>query len=82
MLEGGACTWFDTPPKPGSGGRARRAAAGRAPTERSVADSADGQVIEEWARDLAGEISYGPHELRRRRSRRSPRCALVAGCGG
>lgn len=59
MLEGGTCTWFDTPPQPGSA-EARTARAASERQEQRLADSADGQAIEEWIDGLAGEITYGP----------------------
>ncbi len=58
-LENGTCTWFDTPPRPGSKAfRAEQRSEQR--RQQSVADSAEGRVLKEWARDLAGAISYGP----------------------
>jgi hypothetical protein len=55
----GSCTWFNTPPEPGSAAaRAQQAAEKR--TMRADADSDSGKVLQEWADDLAGDISYGP----------------------
>jgi hypothetical protein len=58
-LDGGACDWFDTPPKPGSAA-ARAAEARERRMEADFATTEDGEVLDEWARGLAGQISYGP----------------------
>ena len=56
----GGCTWFNTPPRPGSAA-SRDAAAAMQRQERRLAASADAREIEEWVRELSGDISYGPH---------------------
>jgi hypothetical protein len=60
QLDAGGCTWFDTPPRPGTAA-AERAARDEADAEAEVAETRDGKILDEWIRDLAGEISYGPN---------------------
>ena len=59
MLDSGACSWWDTPPQPGSAAaRAEQRRTRR--QERRLADSPEGRKIEYWIEDLQGEVSYGP----------------------
>ena len=60
QLEGGPCTWFDTPPQPGTPA-ARAADAAEQRQQRALAESSDAGAIEEWVRELSGDVSYGPH---------------------
>ena len=57
----GNCTWFDTPPQPGSP-EARDALAAEAAMRQRIARSADAEKIEEWINGLRGEVSFGPQE--------------------
>ena len=52
-LDASSCSWWDTPPQPGSAAAAaqRRAEDRLAPTK----------ALRDWVDALAGEISYGPH---------------------
>ena len=52
-LDASSCSWWDTPPQPGSAASAsaRSAEEGLTPSK----------ALREWVHDLAGEISYGPH---------------------
>ncbi len=59
-LDAPGCTWYDTPPKPGSGG-ALAAQRQQRRAEKSLAHSDTGKRIEEWVREFSGEVSYGPH---------------------
>ncbi len=58
-LDAPACTWFNTPPKPGSAA-AKAAQAAELKTQRKFGDGDAGARITEWVEELAGEISYGP----------------------
>jgi predicted outer membrane lipoprotein len=58
-LEAPGCDWFDTPPQPGTAD-ARAAQADERRLQRDLAASADGKRLEEWVRELSGDISYGP----------------------
>jgi hypothetical protein len=58
-LEAPACSWFDTPPQPGSA-EAKAAAAEQQQLERRLGRSVDGDRLEEWVREFSGDISFGP----------------------
>jgi hypothetical protein len=58
-LEAPSCTWYDTPPKPGSA-EAKQGQAEQLRMERQAGDGDAGARITEWVEELAGEISYGP----------------------
>jgi len=58
-LEQAGCTWWNTPPRPGSAGaRAMRQAEHRAGEE--FAASAPGQELAEWVREFDGSDFFGP----------------------
>lgn len=59
-LDAGACSWFNTPPRPGTMAAEERAQAAL-DAEREAARTTDGKVLDEWARELAGEITLGPN---------------------
>ena len=58
-LDSGTCTWFNTPPKPGS-----RAAKAQQREQQALRDrmaaSSEGEAIQEWVSELSGETSFGP----------------------
>jgi hypothetical protein len=58
-LEADGCSWFDTPPRPGTLAAEQDARATR-DAEKDAAETTDGKILSDWARDLAGEISFGP----------------------
>jgi hypothetical protein len=51
-LDASSCSWWDTPPQPGSA-----AAASQRRAEDQLEPS---QALRDWVDDLAGDISYGP----------------------
>ncbi|HYH58775.1 MAG TPA: right-handed parallel beta-helix repeat-containing protein [Thermoleophilaceae bacterium] len=53
-LDQPGCTWWDTPPKPGT---AAAASARRTAPEAQLTPS---RALRDWVHDLAGQISYGP----------------------
>jgi hypothetical protein len=59
VFDAPGCTWWDTPPRPGTAA-ARSAAKETQRQQRSLAEGEDGEALEEWARELAGETTYGP----------------------
>ena len=59
QLDGGACGWFNTPPRPGTAA-ARAQAREMKQLERKVAASEEAEAMRSWIDELAGEISFGP----------------------
>jgi hypothetical protein len=58
-LEAPSCSWFDTPPQPGSA-EAKAAAAEQQQLERRLGRSVDGDRLQEWVDEFSGDISFGP----------------------
>lgn len=59
QLDTGPCPWFNTPPQPGTAAANAELREAREAEERA-GETTDGQELEEWADELAGEISLGP----------------------
>lgn len=60
-ISDGICTWFDTPPRPGSAA-ARSMQREAREQEKQLAGTPEGDQIRKWAAGLAGEVSFGPEE--------------------
>jgi hypothetical protein len=59
-LDGPGCTWFNTPPQPGT----RAAAAERRAQvrlEERLAGGEQAAAVLDWVSELSGETSFGPH---------------------
>ena len=59
-LESSSCSWWDTPPRPGtSGSRAEQRTEQRA--GEAWSESPEGQATGDWVSELAGSDYFGPH---------------------
>jgi hypothetical protein len=58
-LDAPGCTWFNTPPQPGT----RAAAAERRAEQRAqeqFAGGSEGEALQDWVSELSGDVSFGP----------------------
>jgi len=58
-LDAPGCSWWDTPSRPGTAAASAEQRRERLAGER-LAESAAGQQLEEWVREFAGSVSFGP----------------------
>ena len=58
-MEVPACDWYDQPPKPGTAAAREQRLQERRAGQR-WAEGAGGEALEEWVRELAGSVSFGP----------------------
>jgi hypothetical protein len=58
-MEVPACNWYDQPPRPGTAAAREQRLQERRVGQR-WAEGAGGDALEEWVRELAGSISFGP----------------------